>query len=69
MNRHERLLREARELVRESNIANWDIVLRRMGQWPPKKRPPRGSAPALVEPPRGPLPLQGGAEAPLEFDS
>ena len=34
-----------------------------------KRRPPRGSAPALVEPPRGPLPLQGGAEAPLEFDS
>jgi hypothetical protein len=34
----------------------------------PKRRPP-GSAPALVEPPRGPLPLQGGAEAPLEFDA
>ena len=33
------------------------------------KRRPRGSAPALVEPPRGPLPLQGGAEAPLEFDA
>jgi len=33
-----------------------------------KRKPPKGSAPALVEPPRGPLPLQGGAEAPLEFD-
>ncbi len=33
----------------------------------PGKRPPKGSAPALVEPPRGPVPLQGGAEAPLEF--
>ncbi|WP_133303987.1 hypothetical protein [Aurantiacibacter aquimixticola] len=32
-----------------------------------RKRPP-GMAPALVEPPRGPLPLSGGAEAPLEFD-
>ena len=32
-----------------------------------RKRPP-GMAPALVEPPRGPLPLQGGAAAPLEFD-
>lgn len=31
-----------------------------------RRRPP-GMAPALVEPPRGPLPLQGGAEAPLEF--
>ncbi len=27
-----------------------------------------GSMPALVEPPRGPQPLQGGAAAPLEFD-
>ena len=32
-----------------------------------RKRPP-GMAPALVEPPKGPLPLQGGAEAPLEFN-
>ena len=31
-----------------------------------RKRPP-GMAPAPVEPPRGPLPLQGGAAAPLEF--
>jgi hypothetical protein len=34
-----------------------------------KRRPGEGSMPALVEPPRGPLPLSGGAEAPLEFDS
>ena len=27
-----------------------------------------GSMPALVEPPRGPAPLAGGAAAPLEFD-
>ncbi|VVT02961.1 hypothetical protein [Erythrobacter sp. EC-HK427] len=32
-----------------------------------RKRPP-GMAPALVEPPKGPLPMQGGAAAPLEFD-
>ena len=41
------------------------------GVWPGTKRPPRarpGSSPAPVEAPRGPLPLQGGAEAPLEFD-
>ena len=31
------------------------------------RKRPRGLAPALVDPPRGPLPLQGGAEAPLEF--
>jgi hypothetical protein len=33
-----------------------------------RRRPP-GTAPALVEPPRGPRPLSGGAAAPLEFDS
>jgi len=32
-----------------------------------RRRPP-GMASALVEPPRGPKPLQGGAAAPLEFD-
>ena len=33
-----------------------------------RKRPP-GMTPALVEPPRGPRPLAGGAAAPLEFDN
>jgi len=32
-----------------------------------RKRPP-DMAPAPVEPPRGPKPLQGGAAASLEFD-
>lgn len=32
-----------------------------------RRRPP-GMAPALVEPPRGPTPLAGGAAAPLELD-
>jgi len=32
-----------------------------------RRRPP-GMAPALVEPPRGPKPLAGGAAAPFEFD-
>ena len=35
---------------------------------PKGRRPGPGSEPAFVEPPRGPLPLSGGAEAPLEFD-
>ena len=35
----------------------------------PRKRPPKGSAPVMAEPPRGPLPMQGGAEVALEFDS
>jgi len=33
-----------------------------------RKRPP-GMASAMVEPPRGPKPLAGGAAAPLEFDN
>jgi hypothetical protein len=33
-----------------------------------RRRPRDGGMPAPVEPPRGPLPLQGGAEAPLERD-
>jgi hypothetical protein len=33
------------------------------------RRKPRGGMPAMAEPPRGPLPLQGGAEAPLKFES
>ena len=35
---------------------------------PRGRRRGSGSMPAPVEPPRGPLPLSGGAEAPLEFD-
>ena len=33
-----------------------------------RRRPGGDSMPALVEPPRGPKPLAGGAAAPLEFD-
>jgi len=33
-----------------------------------RRGPDDGSMPALVEPPRGPRPLQGGAAAALEFD-
>ena len=33
-----------------------------------RRRPGDGSIPALVEPPRGPKPLNGGAAARLEFD-
>lgn len=32
-----------------------------------RRRPGEGSMPALVEPPRGPKPLNGGAAAPLDF--
>lgn len=35
---------------------------------PRKRRPPEAGLPVPAVPPRGPLPLQGGAQAPLEFD-
>jgi hypothetical protein len=52
---------------RLKRTAPWGSWLSRGGKRPPSR--PSGSATASVEPPRGPLPLQGGAEAPLEFDS
>ena len=54
-----------KRLKRTAPWGSWGVS---HGTKRPPRRPP-GSAPALVEPPRGPLPLQGGAEAPLEFDS
>lgn len=33
-----------------------------------KRKPPEAGLPVPAIQPRGPLPLQGGAEAPLEFD-
>jgi len=54
------------QFARELGMKNAEIekIVRRRSH----RRPP-GMAPALVEPPRGPRPLQGGAAAPLEFDS
>ena len=34
----------------------------------PRKKPPESGIAVPAIPPRGPVPLQGGAEAPLEFD-
>ena len=44
-------------------LAEVEEMVRRRG-----RKPRDGGMPALVEPPRGPRPLQGGAAAPLEFD-
>ena len=34
----------------------------------PRRKPPEAGLPVPAVPPRGPLPKQGGAEAPLSFD-
>lgn len=59
-----RALAKARRKARLARLAITEIeqLVRRNS----RRRPP-GMAAALVEPPRGPPPLQGGAEAPLEF--
>ena len=45
-------------------------AMRRIGltRNPDRKKPPESGIAVPVVPPRGPLPLHGGAEAPLEFD-
>jgi hypothetical protein len=58
---HERMVRIALGMPRHSAEIEADI--RRNS----RRRPP-GMAPALVEPPRGPQPLAGGAAAPLTFE-
>ncbi|MDP2131353.1 MAG: hypothetical protein U0975_08600 [Erythrobacter sp.] len=35
----------------------------------PRRKPPESGLPVPAIPPSGPLPMQGGATAPLEFDS
>lgn len=35
---------------------------------PRRRKPPESGLPVPAVPPNGPLPKQGGAEAPLEFD-
>ena len=41
-------------------------ALRQRGR--PRRKPPEAGLPVPAVPPRGPLPKQGGAEAPLTFD-
>ena len=47
----------------QQSVSKIRVAIRR------RRRPDDGGMPALVEPPRGPRPLQGGAAAPLEFDA
>ena len=35
----------------------------------PRRKPPEAGIAVPAVPPKGPLPMQGGAEAPLEFDT
>ena len=58
---------DARQLAR---MEEWmRQAIRKLGlEIRKRRRHGEGSMPVLVEPPRGPKPLTGGAAAPLEFD-
>ena len=56
----------------KAEITHFTLALARLGQGPgPSRRPkpPESGLPVPAVPPQGPLPKQGGAAAPLEFDS
>jgi hypothetical protein len=55
----------------KAEITHFKLALARLGQGPRPKRPkpPESGLPVPAVPPQGPLPKQGGAAAPLEFDN
>ena len=64
----ERAIARMRRRLDEGGLRGFSMTeLEELVRRSSRRRPP-GMSPALVEPPRGPLPFQGGAEAPLEFD-
>ena len=72
MNFYRRLLARA-ERSQHDILARHEAVLRRLNRKPKpiprrKRKPPEAGIAVPAVPPKGPLPLQGGAEAPLEFD-
>ena len=59
-------------IMLKAEITHFTLALARLGRGPgPRRRPkpPESGLPVPAVPPQGPLPKQGGAAAPLEFDS
>lgn len=48
--------------------ARFDAEFERLNRRLRRRRPPEASLPQMAEPPRGPLPLAGGAAALPEYD-
>ena len=73
-NRVEQLSARLREAERVIERLVFEIEKLTSGKRPPrstrnrKRKPPEAGLSVPAIPPRGPLPMQGGAEAPLEFD-
>ncbi|WP_171033073.1 hypothetical protein [Qipengyuania marisflavi] len=54
--------------ARERRRRAEDIVTAVRAGPKPKRKPPEAGLPVPAISPKGPLPMQGGAEAPLAFD-
>lgn len=73
LERVERHLDEMRKIMDPAQFAKVETKFREaiheiaVQLRPKRRRPGDGNMPALVEPPRGPKPLIGGAAAPLDF--
>lgn len=55
----------------KAEIVHFTMALKQLtrGPGPSRRKPPEAGLPVPAIPPSGPLPKQGGAAAPLEFDS
>jgi hypothetical protein len=55
-------------MIRLESLRRLAMARRRVRNKAPfRRKPPQSGLAVPAVPPRGPLPLQGGAEAPLEF--
>lgn len=70
MDFYQRLLAKARHESRQKLMLH-EEVLRRLGYMPKpsRKRPPEAGLAVPAVTPRGPRPLSGGAQAPLNFEN
>ena len=62
-------MRAAAAAIRERHRTRMELLKAQARRTGParKRKPPEAGLPVPAVPPRGPLPLQGGAEAPLDF--
>lgn len=58
-------------IIIKAEIVHFTMALQQLtrGPGPGRRKPPEAGIAVPAIPPRGPLPKQGGAAAPLEFDS
>lgn len=68
--KYERTWRKDKRVLLKAEIAHLRNVRNRLtGKNRPPRKPPESGIAVPAVPPNGPLPKQGGAEAPLDFDA